>query len=62
MLFGSKPRKAFLDFEPPTRQIAHLSSAQNAAQREVAPFLYLKESPEGGRTIAKLSFEARREA
>ena len=62
MLFGSKPRKAFLDFEPPTRQIAHLSSAQNAAQREVAPFLYLKEPPEGGRTIAKLSFEARRKA
>ena len=62
MLFGSKPRRVFLDLEPPTRQNAHLSSAQNAAQRKVAPFLYLEEPPKGGRTIAKLSFEARREA
>ena len=62
MLFGSKPRKVFLDLEPPTRQIAHLSSAQNAAQREVTPFFHHEKPPEGGRAIAKLSFEARREA
>ena len=62
MLFGSKPRKVFLDLEPPTRQIAHSSSAQNAAQREVTPFFHHEKPPEGGRTIAKLSFEARRKA
>ena len=62
MLFGSKPRRDFSGFSPPTRQVAHLSSTQNAAQRKVAPFLYLEKPPEGGRTIAKLSFEARRKA
>ena len=63
MLFGSKPRRVFWgDLEPPTRQIAHLSSAQNAAQREVTPFFHHEKPPEGGRTIAKLSFEARRKA
>ena len=40
----------------------YLSSAQNAAQREVTPFFHHEKPPEGGRTIAKLSFEARREA
>ena len=54
--------KFSLDFEHPTRQNAHLSSAQNAAQREVTPFFHHEKPPEGGRTIAKLSFEARRKA